>query len=125
MSYGVEPATTGATNYLDALGEHFSNIIQSCLTEASEEIYSPVLLDLWTGENVPGEGSVLSQPSPLQGIEIAAADFTDAEDVVLGDGVSDDWIDALLKQDASPQSDKASQSAEDVDMDTALTALTG
>jgi len=125
MSYGGEPATTGVTNYLDALGEHFSNMIQSCLAEASEEIYSPVSLDLWTGGNAPGEGSVLSQPSPRQGFEIVATNSTDAEDVVLGDGLSDDWIDAMLKEDVSRKGDEDCQSARDVDMDASIMAVMG
>ncbi|KAH7199011.1 uncharacterized protein B0J16DRAFT_392959 [Fusarium flagelliforme] len=125
MSHGGEPATTTKTNYLDALGEHFSNIIQSCLTEGSEGTYSPVSLDLWTGETAPGERSVLGQPSPCQGIEIAATDFTDAEDVVLETGRSDDWIDALLKEDVSLQGDTDCQSAGDVDMDATMTAVMG
>lgn len=123
VSYGGEPAAGGATNYLDALGEHFSNIIQSCLTDASDETYSPASMDLWAGETAPGERSVLDQLSPRQGIEIAATDFTDAEDVALGDGLSYDWIDALLKEDVSLQGDVDCQSAGDVDMDASMTVV--
>ena len=120
MTYGGEPATAGTTNYLDALGEHFSNIVQSCLTEASEETYSPASLDFWTA---PGEGSVLGQLSPRQGIESAATDFTDVEDVALGDGLSDDWINALLKEDVALQGDTECRSAGDVDTDVSMTAV--
>ena len=123
VTYGGEAAAGGATNYLDALGEHFSNIIQSYLTEASDETYSPASMDLWAGETAPGERSVLDQLSPRQGIEIAATDFTDAEDVAFGDGLSDDWIDALLKEDVSLQGDVDCQSAGDVDMDASMAVV--
>ncbi|RFN47011.1 cutinase transcription factor 1 beta [Fusarium flagelliforme] len=125
MSDGYEPATTAASDFQDAWHEHFGNIIQSCLAEASEEIYSQASLDLWAGEIAPSERSVLEEVSPRQGIESAATGSTDGEDLDLGNGLSDDWIDALLKEDVSLHGDTASQTAEDVDMDAARATLSG
>jgi hypothetical protein len=129
MSYGDEPAApleAGATDsgflHPEDLHESFSNIMmqkldfpQSCLAEITGETYPPTSLDPsrgWAEEIADGGRHVLDQISPHENIQ--PIDFTDADDVMLGDGISDDWIDALMEKDISLQS--AGQSAEDDEM---------
>lgn len=139
MSYGDELALqleAGATDsgflHPEGLRESFSNIMmqkldfpQSCPAEAPGETYSPISLDpsrgIWAEEIADGGSRVLDQVAPREEIEPTAIDFTDADDMLLGDGLSDDWMDALLEKDISLQGDSAGQSAEDADMDAAMT----
>jgi hypothetical protein len=139
MSYGDGPVgqlEAGATDsgflHLEGLHESFSDIdthkldlSQFCLSETPGETYSPTSLDpsrRTSGEEiVDGGRRVLDQVAPPEGINPTAIDFIDVDDMILGDALSDDWVDALLEKEISLQGDSAGQSAEDVDMDAAMT----
>ncbi|UZP43535.1 hypothetical protein NXS19_011347 [Fusarium pseudograminearum] len=100
------------------LRESFSDVTHSYLDEVPEKTYSPTSLDTsqryWTQETV--DGGRRGQATADGEIKPSAIDFIDADDMMLEDGLSDDWIDALLEQDMSLQGDTAGRSVEDVDM---------
>ncbi|KAJ0149884.1 Oxygen-dependent choline dehydrogenase [Fusarium oxysporum f. sp. albedinis] len=115
MSYGDEPAAqleVGETDsgclHPEGLRESFSDILmqkldlpQSCLDEA----YSPTSLDpsrrIWAEKIAGSDRRVLDQVASREEIKPTAIDFTDADDMILVDGLSDEWIDALLQSDSA------------------------
>ncbi|EKJ69698.1 hypothetical protein FPSE_10112 [Fusarium pseudograminearum CS3096] len=100
------------------LRESFSDVTHSYLDEVPEKTYSPTSLDTsqryWTQETV--DGGRRGQATADGEIKPSAIDFIDADDMMLEDGLSDGWIDALLEQDMSLQDDNAGRSVEDIDM---------
>ncbi|KAF5678606.1 cutinase transcription factor 1 beta [Fusarium heterosporum] len=113
----------GAFLYSDGLHESPRDIIQSCLGETFGEAYSPISMNscqgIWTEDMVEGGRRVLDQVASHLETKPTTMDCTDVDNVTLGDGLSDDWIEALLEKDISLQG------GEDVDMDAAMTASTG
>ncbi|KAH7225247.1 hypothetical protein BKA60DRAFT_450540 [Fusarium oxysporum] len=119
MSYGDEPAAqleVGETDsgclHPEGLRESFSDILmqkldlpQSCLDEAPGEAYSPTSLDpsrrIWAEKIAGSDRRVLDQVASREEIKPTAIDFTDADDMILVDGLSDEWIDALLQSDTA------------------------
>ncbi|PCD41102.1 hypothetical protein AU210_003660 [Fusarium oxysporum f. sp. radicis-cucumerinum] len=119
MSYGDEPAAqleVGETDsgclHPEGLRESFSDILmqkldlpQSCLDEAPGEAYSPTSLDpsrrIWAEKIAGSDRRVLDQVASREEIKPTAIDFTDADDMILVDGLSDEWIDALLQSDSA------------------------
>lgn len=121
-------ATDSGPQPPEVLRERSSNIvmqkldfIQSGQLEVLRKIYHPTSLDSlrgWTEEISVGVKPILDQAAPHENIQ--SIDFTDAEDMVLEDEISDDWIDALLEKDILSQS--AGQSAEDNEMGADISA---
>ncbi|KAI6757066.1 hypothetical protein HG530_011664 [Fusarium avenaceum] len=76
------------------------DFLQSCQLEVPRETHHPTSLDSlrgWTEEIADGVKPVLGQVASHENIQLI--DLTDAEDMVLEDEISDDWIDALLEKD--------------------------
>lgn len=100
------------------LRESFSDVAHSYLYGVPEKTYSPTSLDTsqrsWTEETV--DDGRRDQATTDGEIKPSAIDSIDVDSMMLEDGLSDDWIDALLEQDMSLQGDNAGRSVEDVDM---------
>lgn len=126
-SYRDEPAADLGFLYPDGLHEGSSNITRSYLAESYREIYSQSSSNpsggIWMDEIAKGGRHVPDHVAPRPKVQHTALDVSDADDIVLGDGLGGDWIDALLEKEMTLQSDSVSQTAEDVDMDAAMTEL--
>ncbi|EYB24554.1 hypothetical protein FG05_06456 [Fusarium graminearum] len=100
------------------LRESFSDVAYSYLDGVPEKTYSPTSLDTsqryWTEETV--DDGRRDQATTDGEIKPSAIDSIDVDNIMLEDGLSDDWIDALLEQDMSLQGDNAGRRVEDVDM---------
>ncbi|WXC61828.1 hypothetical protein SNK03_007701 [Fusarium graminearum] len=100
------------------LRESFSDVAYSYLDGVPEKTYSPTSLDTsqryWTEETV--DDGRRDQATTDGETKPSAIDSIDVDNIMLEDGLSDDWIDALLEQDMSLQGDNAGRSVEDVDM---------
>jgi hypothetical protein len=130
-SYSDEPVVQLESGAADSgflrqegLDESFSNIIiqkldtpQSCLTEVPRKIYPPASLDTCRGwaEVISDGGKLVLDQAATREI-FQPIDFTGIDDMMAGDGISDDWIDAFLEEDISLQDNSTGQSAEDTDM---------
>ncbi|KAL9573922.1 hypothetical protein ACKAV7_001954 [Fusarium commune] len=119
MSYGDEQAAqleVGETDsgclHPEGLRENLSDILmqkldlpQSCLDEAPGEGYSPTSLEpsrrLWAEKIAGSDRGVLDQVASREEIKPTAIDFTDVDDTILVDGLSDKWIDILLQSDSA------------------------
>lgn len=76
------------------------DFLQSCQLEVPRETHHPTSLDPlrgWAEEIADGVKPVLGKVASHENIQLI--DLTDAEDMVLEDEISDDWIDALLEKD--------------------------
>ncbi|KAF5573689.1 cutinase transcription factor 1 beta [Fusarium pseudoanthophilum] len=107
------PVSKSASSCLqpEAVHDIFSDIImqkldlpQSSNDEEPGEVYSPTSLgtsgSLWVEEITGGDRDVPDQIGSREEIKTAAIEFTDVGDMIMVDGLSDGWIDALLQSDS-------------------------
>ncbi|KAF5646965.1 cutinase transcription factor 1 beta [Fusarium tjaetaba] len=96
---------------LEAVHDIFSDIImqqmdlpQSCNDEEPGEVYSPTSLEtsgsLWVEEITGSNGDVPDHIGSREEIKTTAIEFTDRDDMIIVDGLSDGWIDTLLQSDS-------------------------